>query len=232
MCQFFIFLLILTLLVTGVAADGQIGSTLTVEYEYFSFQPPILTEQGKIERKIFYDFKVILWIETEKDGTWKKGSIYHIKPYLQVNYIDFNYNYNEYLKSYSSFNFTNLRIFSENPNLVEITPVSVVNVSLTIDSPWYSPIGLGLFIAKTKVAGKVKLFMDMDVEHRWGRPSFNNYGREVIITIVEEAFVQTPIVYTSIGTIIGAIAGVISTATYFKFKTRKSSQEHLKTLCE
>jgi hypothetical protein len=86
-----------------------------------------------------------------------------------------------------------------------------------------------LFIAKTKGAGKVKLCVDMVVENRWGGSLFNNYGREVIIIIVEEAFAQAPIVYTSIGIIIGAIAGVISTATYFKFKTHKLSQKHLKT---
>jgi hypothetical protein len=62
----------------------------------------------------------------------------------------------------------------------------------------------------------------MEVKYRWASVPWNNYGREVVITIVEEAFAQTPLVYTSIGTIIGAIAGVILTATYFKFKRYKS----------
>jgi hypothetical protein len=66
MCQFFIFLLILTLLVTGVAADGHIGSTLTVEYEYFGFQPPILTEQGKLKGKYFMISKLYYGLKRKK----------------------------------------------------------------------------------------------------------------------------------------------------------------------
>lgn len=189
-----------------------------MEYDCSEFKP-IKTAVDNIEFNTYYDFKVILRIETEKDGTWKKGSFYRIEIYVQVNYINFNI--------YPFFNFTRPRIFSAN---ADIRPYYLVNISLSYRIPlsWENPLWLGEFVAEAKKAGKAELRVELDYggtyTHVW-----TNFGKEVVITIIEEAFALTPIVYTSIGTIIGAIAGVISTATYFKFKTHKLSQKHLKT---
>jgi len=202
--EFFTLTIIVLSLVNQVTGDGQFGCTLVKEYEEIRVHA-VRSSDGTVQIIKDWEFKVKLWIETEKDGTWRNGSSYLITFSLQVTYIDFN--------RFSSFNFTNARIYVKG-KLAEVIQVE----NFTMDTrdrygemDWFPWVGLGMFRAKPINEGKNTLLAKVDIEAPNLSDGWSNNAEPVVITVVkevkeaEQAFDIMPIAYTVIGIMIGVV---------------------------